>query len=179
MSSCDHGRWKPRRAAVAAVLFTLAAFSLSGCFVQPLYGSAAGGGTVHAALRGIAIEPVDDRVAQQVRNKLIFGFTGGAGASDPTYKMKLTTSVTEVALGITRVEAAPAYSVTVAVTYDLTKVGSDTVLQHATVRGTASYDRVNQIYANTRARLDAENRAAESAADQIQTRISAAVAKGV
>jgi LPS-assembly lipoprotein len=178
MSSCDHGRPGPSRG--RAILFALAAaLSLSACVVQPLYGPAAGGGKVATTLAKITIDPVDDRVAQVVRNKLIFGLTGGRGMSDPVYRMKLTTTVTQAALGITTVEAAPAYSVTVAVTYQLSKIDDATAPPlSATVRGTASYNRVNQIFANTRAKIDAENRAAEAAADQIQVRVATAVATG-
>ena len=49
----------------------------------------------------------------------------------------------------------------------------------ATSRGTASYDRVNQIFANVRARVNAEDEAAGVGADDIRLRIAAATARGV
>ena len=126
MSSCDHGRPKPRRAAGWAVLFALAASAMvSACTVQPLYGTAAGGGKVSATLARISIEAVDDRVAQQVRNNLIFDLAGGKEVSDPVYKMKLTVNTSQSELGLTHIEAAPTYTVTVTATYEVTKAGSD------------------------------------------------------
>jgi LPS-assembly lipoprotein len=180
MSSCDHGRSKPRRAAGWVALFALAASAMvSSCTVQPLYGMAAGGGKVSATLAKIAIDPVDDRVAQQVRNNLIFGLAGGKEVSDPAYKMKLTVSSHQSELGLTHIEAAPTYTVTVTATYEITKTGSTAVIATGTARGSASYDRMNQVFANVRARVDAENRAAVAAADNIRLRVAAAVARGV
>jgi len=53
------------------------------------------------------------------------------------------------------------------------------VIATGTARGSASYDRMNQVFANVRARIDAENRAAVAAADNIRLRVAAAVARGV
>ena len=180
MSSCDHGRSKPRRAAGWAALFALAASAMvSACTVQPLYGTAAGGGHVSATLAKISIDAVDDRVAQQVRNNLIFGLAGGKEVGDPIYKMKLTVNTSQSELGLTHIEAAPTYTVTVTATYEITKAGSTDVIAKGTARGSASYDRMNQVFANVRARVDAENRAAVAAADNIRIRVAAAVARGV
>ena len=59
----------------------------------------------------------------------------------------------------------------------MTKIGSNQILVRNTSRGTASYDRVNQDFANVRARIDAENRAAAVAADDIRLHLAAAVAR--
>ena len=74
--------------------------------------------------------------------------------------MKLVVSSAESALGVTPIEAAPAYSITVSATYEVTSIATGEIVLRGTSRGTASFDRITQIYANTRARLDAENRAA-------------------
>jgi LPS-assembly lipoprotein len=177
MLSSDHDHPMPRRFSGRVVLFALAAaFGLAACTVQPVYGPAPGGGAVSAALTRIAIDPVDERVAQVVRNKLIFGLTGGGAVSEPVYRLKLTTSVSEVALGVNPVDSAPSYAVTVAVTYELSKMGSTDIILRNTDRGTASYDRANQGFANVRAKIDAENRAAGVVAGNIRIRIAAAAA---
>ena len=48
----------------------------------------------------------------------------------------------------------------------------------STSRQSASYDTENQLYANERAVLDAENRAAALVANDIRIRLAAAAAKG-
>jgi LPS-assembly lipoprotein len=162
------------------ILFALmVAMSLAACTVQPLYGPTPSGSSVPEALTRITIDPVDTRVAQEVRNKLIFDLTGGAAIRDPVYRMRLIVTSSEIPLGVTPVESAPAYSVTVTATYALVAIGSDDIILRATARGTASYDRVNQVFANVRAKLDAENRAAALVADEIRLRVASATARGI
>ena len=169
----------PRRRVGRAMMFAFAAAAtLSACTMQPLYGPAPTGQSVTAALDRIVIDPVDNRVAQEVRNKLIFDLSGGAQSSAPVYRMKLSVGSAESALGVTPVESAPAYSITVSATYEVTSLSTGDIVLRGTSRGIASFDRVSQIYANTRARLDAENRAAALAADDIRIRLAAAAAKG-
>lgn len=176
MSSFDRVRFKRLR----AVLFAVAMAGLSACTVQPVYAPQYALGTTgkSASLTRVAIDPAPDRVSQVVRNKLMFGLNGGPTVADPLYRLRLVTTVTETPLGVSNIQAAPTYSVTVAVTYELTKVGGTQILLRSTSRGSASYDRVNSAFANTRAKIDAENRAAEVVADDIRLRIASAAAKG-
>jgi LPS-assembly lipoprotein len=179
MSSYDRGRRGPRRYLPAVALALLGSLYLAGCTVQPVYGSKPDGSAVGRSLAGVAIDPVDSRVGQEVRNKLIFYMTGGAGeTSDPQYRMQLRVTSSETKLGISRSGSAPVHSVTVTASYTLTPVGSTEVLIRETARGTASYDRSNQNFANIRALLDAENRAAAQAADEIRLRLATSIAAG-
>ncbi len=160
-------------------LVALVAAALTACTVQPLYAPTAAGTSVVASIGSIYIEDADTRLAQEVRNKLIFNLNGGAGQPDnPAYRMRLIVTAAETALGVTTFETAPAYSITVAATYEITLAATGKIVLRSTARSTASFDRVNQVYANTRARLDAENRAAALVADEIRIRLSAAAAKG-
>lgn len=161
-------------------LAMVALVALAGCTVQPLYAPTAAGTSPVAALGNISIDPVGDRVSQEVRNRLIFALNGGKGqpASAP-YHMRLVVTSSESALGVTPIATAPAYSVTVAATYEVRSVAGDKILLRDTVRQSASYDRVNQAYANERALLDAQNRAAGLVADVIRLNLAAAAAKGM
>lgn len=176
MSSSDATRPAARggRAIVAALA---AAVALAACTVQPLYGPTPTGEAVTTALERIAIDPVDTRVAQEVRNRLVFDL-GAGKQSAPAYRMKLTVTAAESPLGVTPVEAAPTYSITVSATYEIRSLATDEIILRGTSRGIASFDRINQVYANTRARIDAENRAAGLAATDIRIRLAAAAAKG-
>jgi LPS-assembly lipoprotein len=172
MSSSDPVRYY--RLAFAAAT----AFMLSACTVQPLYGPTPTGNTVANTISAVAIDQVDTRVAQVVRNKLIFDLDGGQEPATPLYRMKLSVSSAESALGVTPIEAAPAYSLTVQATYEVTSIATGQIVIRGTARGTASFDRITQAYANTRARIDAEDRAATEAADDIRIRLATAAAKG-
>jgi LPS-assembly lipoprotein len=180
MSSYDHNRsGGDRKAGRLILLAALAAAALSACTVQPLYAPTAAGTSVVATLGNITIDPVSDRLSQEVRNRLIFQLNGGSGQpANASYRMKLIVSSSKSSLGVTPTATAPAYSITVAATYEVRSVADDKIVLRSTSRQSASYDRVNQLYANTRAELDAENRAASLVADEIRINLSAAAAKG-
>lgn len=180
MSSSEHGSPANRRFGASGVVMA-AALALGACSVQPLYGPSNfidGGGAVQANLTRISVDEVGDRVGQQVRNRVIFQMTGGKPISSPLYNMSLTVTSRETGLGITAIEASPVYSVQVQATYKVTRIGSGEVVVAGTSRAAASYNRVNQIYANTRAKIDAENRAAEQVGNEIVVRVAAALAAG-
>ena len=174
----DHGRLGGRRR-TAGRLFALAAVAaLAACTVQPVYGPGPSGmPSAPAILSRIAIDPAGDRVGQVVRDKLIFALTGGGRGGDPLYQMHLTTTVSEAGLGLNHIDSAPTYAVTVTVTYEVSKIGSNQILIRSTSHGTASFDRVNQAFANVRAEIDAQDRAATVAADDIRIRLAAAAAR--
>jgi LPS-assembly lipoprotein len=174
MSSSDRAANGIRGGLLAAALLALAA-----CSVQPLYGSGPAGTAVNSALADIAIAPVDTRVAQDLRNRLLFDLSGGpASPSQPRYALNLSVATSELALGVTPVETSPAYSVTVIATYDVTSLATGKIVYRSVTRQSASYDRTNQAFANSRARLDAETRAAVLAADDIHLTLAAAAASG-
>jgi LPS-assembly lipoprotein len=163
--------WSSRlRLPVLLALGLLAA----GC--MPVYNTTAVSGSVPARLAAIAIDPPAGAIEQEVRNELIFAFTGGGNPAPPIYTLHLSTAVSETLLGVTPIDTAPSYSVNVAVSYELTEIATGRIVTRGVARGVASYDRSNQIFANTRARLDAQLRAAGVAADDIRIRVAASLA---
>jgi LPS-assembly lipoprotein len=180
MSSYDHNRsGEGRKAGRLILLAAVAAAALAACTVQPLYAPTVAGTSVATSLGDITIDPVDDRLGQEVRNKLIFQLNGGKGQpASANYRMVLAVSSTTSALGVTPIATAPAYSITVAATYEVRSIADDKIVLRSTSRQSASYDTKNQLYANERAVLDAENRAAALVANDIRIRLAAAAAKG-
>ncbi len=172
MSSSD------RIGASRRALFGLALAALAGaCTVRPVYMQTATGGAPVADLSAISVQQVGDRVAQEVRNNLIFAFTGGRPPAPPRYDLQLDVNTSEVRLGFEKDETAPAYQVTVAVKFELKDIASGRSILRSASNGVASYDRSNQNFANVRARIDAEDRAAQAVADQLQLRLAIALAK--
>jgi LPS-assembly lipoprotein len=168
------GTFGLRSAAVALA----ALVALGGCTIQPLYGTAPSGQAVATTIARIGISPVTDRVSQRVRNALIFKLDGGTEPSNPAYTMTLNVTSAQTALGVTPIESAPSYSLTVSATYEIKSVATGKIVLRDTSRGSASYNRTMQEYANQRAELDAENRAAEVAAEDIRLRLAVAAARG-
>jgi LPS-assembly lipoprotein len=166
-----------RRIVVRVAVLAWAAVLLSACSVQPLYGPGPAGVAVNTALSGVVVGPVQTRLAQDLRNRLLFDLSS-APAGAPRYQLDMTVSSSELALGVTPVQTSPAYSVTVTATYQVTSLTTGQILYRATGRQSASYDRGNQAFANERAKLDAETRAAVLLADDIHLSLSAAAAAG-
>ena len=57
--------------------------------------------------------------------------------------------------------------------FTLLRAGDNVVLLEGESTSRAAYDKFEEIFANTRARIDAENRAARIVGDGIKTRIAA------
>ena len=157
-----------RRLFAAGALLTLA-----GCTVQPMYGS---GGT--SSYRGEAlyyVEPVETRVAQQVRNALIFGLNGGRNPNDAPYRLRLLVTATDRAVAVETNRQAPTSArVSVATAWTLTR-GDAQVVASGERTAIAAYDRTVQRFANKRALLDAQNRAATEAAERVRLAVQQAV----
>ncbi|MHA1158607.1 MAG: LPS assembly lipoprotein LptE [Alphaproteobacteria bacterium] len=155
------------------------ALFLTACTAQPLYGTSGVGQHTIDALDGIIIDPVTTRVAQQVRNKLIFELNSRRAGGAAKYRMRLAVTTNETPLGVTPVESAPASIVNVTVTFTVTALDSDDIVLRDTARASASYDLVNQVFSNVRAKRDAEDRAATVVANDIRVRLAAAAARSV
>ena len=133
-----------------------------------------------AKLASVAINEVDTRYAQEVRNHLIFLMSGGAGEpASPAYRVTL--SVTSATTSAAQVQSADrerregqptagtvqlsaAYSIMDAVTTKPVANGFRTVY--------SSFDRPRQPFAELRAERDAQDRAARELAQQLHLAIA-------
>ena len=166
-------------------ILTLALFmglglGLSACQVRPLYSSnTTTGQTLATELSSVEIAPADNRIEQEIRNNLIFAFTGGGTPEAPAYKLVLDTKTTSDDLTIeSGTGLAKTTRVSMTATYTLIKLSDKSLATKGSSYFTAEFARSTQRFANDRAKLDAENRAAEQIANDIQLRLSAFFAAG-
>ncbi len=143
----------------------------SACTVQPLYGDRSSPN----ATNQVSVEPTNSRAGQQVRNRLLFLLNGsGAQPDQPAYNAAL--NITSRALGILSVRTADGSDVSarrVQLTGVLTlkdATTSETVASYERIKF-ASYDTSSQSFANSRALIDAENRAATEMAEEFRNLI--------
>jgi LPS-assembly lipoprotein len=149
---------------------------LSGC-IQPLYGPLSAGGDVARELQAIAVEPIPNRLGHYLGDDLIFGFNGTGSQVPPKYRLFVTVTENVQTPLLDTVSGYPsAANVVVNADYRLMPVGGTEPVTKGQAIVVASYDRTSQRFSNLRAARDAEIRDAKTLADQIRTRVAAAIA---
>ena len=160
--------------------------SLASCTVEPLnasrsYGNVSSDGTpsnVRAIMKTISISPVSTRVAQQVRNNLLFELNGGKLVEGGRYNLKLGVTYGSRSLAIESDSLSPTSAqVAVTVNYELVDTTTNKEVAGGKRRAVASFDKTPQKFANERAERDAQNRAAKDVARQIRLAIGLSLAK--
>ncbi|NKB51574.1 MAG: hypothetical protein GKR97_05015 [Rhizobiaceae bacterium] len=159
---------------------------LASCTIKPLNATraaseASDNGTsqsVAAVMKTIAVSPVNERVAQQVRNNLMFELNGGQLEPGGNLHLSLKVVTGSRSLAIENNSLSPTSAqVAVTATYHLTNTITRDDVSSGTRRGVASFDKTPQKFANERAQRDAENRAAKDVARQIRLAIGQSLAK--
>jgi LPS-assembly lipoprotein len=111
-----------------------------------------------------------------VRNELIFTNTGGGYAAPTKYRLDIAVkeSVIDQLVRITGDATGQVYQLNA--TFRLVDVGNGQVIYQGTAISRAPYNRFQEIFANVRARYDAENRAARTVSESIKTQIASRIA---
>lgn len=166
---------KLARNAGIAMILAAAAF-LSACQVRPLYSESSG---VVEKLSSVDFSEAGSRVEQQVRNRLIFLASRGAGeAVNPQYQVEIhaTSAVADTLLAESS-DTSKAGRVTVNVSYTLRAAADNHVIKAGSRQATALVDFSEQEFAKQRAIRDAENRAADQTAEFVGADIAAALSR--
>jgi LPS-assembly lipoprotein len=174
MSLSDKAGWVTRMV-VSTAMFA----AIAGCQVRPLYSDGASG-VAAQKLASIEISEAEDRVGQEVRNRLIFLVAGGAGEPDNAeYKLALhvTRTVAGVLYETDEADTADAGRVTVIADYNLSRTDTGQTVRSGNRRSVALVDFPDQEFAKLRAIRDAENRAARELAEIIRADIAAALGR--
>ena len=180
MWSSDMTRFRPLIGVAGLLMF------LASCTVEPLNAtrsssSVSGDGvsqSVRSVMKTITIDSVSDRVAQQVRNNLLFELNGGRLEPGGQYNLKLKVVSGARSLAIESDSLSPTSAqVAVTVTYELIDTITKKEVSGGQRRAVASFDKTPQKFANERAERDAQNRAAKDVARQIRLAIGLSLAK--
>jgi LPS-assembly lipoprotein len=167
--------WRSPAIALVA-LAVVAGFGLSACGFQPLYGSGtttANGTRLSEAMASVDVRPIPGRVGQKLRNELIFSNTGGNYAANTRYRLQiaLRERVIDQLVQITGDARGQVYQLEAS--FKLVDSASGKVIHSGVALSRAAYSRYQEIFANVRARRDAENRAADTVAESIKTQVAA------
>ena len=149
----------------------LALVLLAGCGFQPLYGTTASGGGATEKLGQIRVDPIPDRIGQQIRNFLLDRLNPYGQPARPVYRLIVEPTVLSTDLGIERDETATRALLQLNVQYSLLESASGRVVFSATARSTNSFNIVDSDFATKSAETDALERAAREVSDAIRIRL--------
>ncbi|ODR97316.1 hypothetical protein AUC69_11855 [Methyloceanibacter superfactus] len=171
--------WWRSPALALVVIAAAAVLGLSGCGFQPLYGSgttAANGARLSEVMASVDVTPIPGRVGQKVRNELIFSNTGGGEAAKSRYKLNIAIRerVIDQLVQITGDARGQVYQLEAS--YKLINLSTGKTIHEGVAISRAAYSRYQEIFANVRARYDAENRAARTVSESIKTQLAAYLA---
>jgi len=165
-----------RLALVAAVGVLGALLGGCGASFHPLYGDAAYGGTSEQLAR-MDIAPIPGRVGQRIRNELIFQSTGGSYAQPPAYRLEVAIRESVTSTLVREDGEAKGSTYNLDANFRLIRVSDSAVVLEGASYGRAAFERFDSIFSNVRAKQDAENRAAQTVAGDMKTRLAAFLAR--
>jgi LPS-assembly lipoprotein len=162
-------------------VFALAALT-AGCF-QPMYAEHADGTPgLRDKLLGVELPPVDKpnaspeaRIGVEIRNALAFKLYGTATGTSPTHRLVLRFTTNRSSLLVDPNTGLPtSENLGIDAQYNLVEIGSNKSVMTGTTFSRVTYDIPGsyQRFARTRAIRDAEDRAAQEIAENIQTRLA-------
>jgi LPS-assembly lipoprotein len=170
---------------IAVRLLAVAALAglTAGCF-QPMYAER-GDGTpaLRERLMGVELPPVDKptgsrdaRIGVEIRNALAFKLYGQATGMPPTHKLVLRFTTSRSSLILDPNTALPSSeNYGIDAQYNLVELATNKSVMTGSTFSRVTYDTFSgtmQRFARSRAFRDAEDRAAQEIAENIQTRIA-------
>jgi LPS-assembly lipoprotein len=143
---------------------------------RPLYATSSitGGHDVNEKLARLEVAPVPGRVGQRLRNELIFQATGtGDVASQPIYRLEIVVreSISAVLVQIDGNSSGSVYNLNAS--FRLVRLDDKTIALQGESHGRSNFQRFDSVFSNVRARKDAEDRAAETVAQDLKSRLAA------
>ena len=159
--------------ACAAATMLMAGCGDSG--FRPMYASSAivGGSDVNQKLAELEIAPIPGRVGQRLRNELIYQSTGGGLAAQPIYRLEIIIreSITPTLVQIDGNSSGSVYNLRTS--FRLVRLADRSVALTGESNGRVAFQRFDSVFANVRARQEAENRAAKTIGDELKSRLAA------
>ena len=140
-----------------------------------MYASSAltGGPDVNEKLAQLDIAPIPGRVGQRLRNELIYQSTGGGLSREPVYRLEIVIreSLTPTLVQQDGNSSGSVYNLNTS--FRLIKLTDRSVALQGESSGRVAFQRFDSVFANVRAREDAEDRAAKTVGDELKGRIAA------
>ena len=145
---------------------------LTACGFEPLYGQGSQTDSVAVSLASVRIDPLRDRVGQQMHNFLRDRLNPDGQPVAPSYRLKVQLAETLTELGVRRDETATRANLRMDADFSLLSYGGEEPLLTGRSSSTTSYNILNNPFATTVSEGDARERALREVADDIHTRLA-------
>lgn len=150
------------------------AAALTGCGFRPLDAHAPGS-EASAALAGIEVEPIPERIGQVMRSSIERRLNPTSVAAAKTSRLKVTYTSSSAARGIRNDDSAIRNDYTLNATFTLASVGTEDVPEKLLFSGTTTaitrHNNPEQLYAGYVSTREAQERAADMVAEDIARQI--------
>jgi LPS-assembly lipoprotein len=143
---------------------------------RPLYASSSitGAPDVGEKLAKMEVAPIPGRVGQRLRNELIYQSTGtGHEAQQPAYRLEIvvTESISATLVQIDGNSSGSVYNLNAS--FRLVRLDDKSIALQGQSFGRIAFQRFDSVFANVRARKEAEDRAAKTVAEDLKSRLAA------
>ncbi len=156
----------------SAVLWFGLALTISACGFQPLYGRGDGQAlSTVEHMAAIRIEPLPDRIGQQMHNLLRDRLNPVGQPRTPGYRLDVRLRETRQELGIRKDETATRANLVLSASFKLTELSSSRVLLRGNTSSVNSYNILTSQFATSFSESDARGRALRELSDDIRTRL--------
>lgn len=158
------------RTGLRLLLLCLLPLVLAGCGYQPLYGQNRSGQAVRSHLAAVAVDPIEDRVGQLLRNALEDRINRAGGVTAQKH-YGLSIELSESSTGIAIQKDATASRSNLQLTATFVLRGNGQTLWSERSQATVAYNILDNQYATIMAERDARERAVVRLADDIAERV--------
>lgn len=181
--------WFNTRIAARLSLIAALAMLTAGCF-RPMYAEHTDGTpALREKLAGVELVPVDvpnasreARLGVEIRNALAFKLYGNATGMPPTHRLELRLGTSRSTMILNPATALPSVeNYNIDATYKLTEIATGKTVLTGSTFSHLSYDIPGnyQRFARARAFRDAEDRASQEIAENLQTRLASFFSAGI
>ena len=160
------------RSVAACGLIGVSAVMVSGCGFTPLYGPTASGAQLSDVMKSVDIAIVPGRVGLLIRNELIFRTTGGGYADTPKYRLEIAVRESTQKTLVNQQGDALGGIYQLYSEYRLVRLADKKIVMEGHSNARAAFDEASSVFAGQRANRDAEERAAQTTAESIRTRLA-------
>jgi len=163
-----HGKWSRRTSLAWAATLLLA---LGACGFQPLYGPR-GATDVPDDFAAIEIQPIKDRIGQELHNNLLDMLNPKGESAAPKYELLVTLTENREELSVQKTAFATRANLTMTASFALRESKTKKGVTSGSSIAVSSYDVLRSDFATLAAEKDARSRALVRVAEDIRTKLA-------